>query len=686
MSSDAHWAVLTFDSAASATRALSSLRSMGALQVFQETTRTVVKDAFVPVDPYYFPNNPSSPWPGQWTLNNTFTAGRDINVIPAWNNDFTGLGITVGIVDDGVLVTHPDLTAGISLTNGKNFQNGSSNPSPSYNDDNHGTAVAGIVAARGNTVGVVGVAPKSTIAGLRLDFYSGTFDTMDADATRYRSIVGDNAIRVKNHSYGPAAIFASAAGTTQAIRDSAAAGTIHVRSAGNARGSIAEDVNKYAERNIPETLVVGAIGSDGTFLPSSSYGASLTCVAPSCEFLAVTPGLLVLTTDRTGEGLGFNGAADSFPNADYTSRMGYTSAAAPLVTGAMVLLVERRPAADVRYAKHLIARSSKQVDPTDSTSASDGGWKTNAAGFKFNQNYGWGMIDVGSLLNQAALYTSATTLTTQTTGTVNVAAAVPDNNATGISRTFTLASGAPMEELLVTLNVTHTWRGDLEAFVTSPSGTTSRLFLQAGSDNGVNMNWTFSSNAFWGENPAGTWTIRLTDRGAADVGTWNSYVATARMGTLVPAATTINGTIDLQGWPGARLNGEPVTLELRDGSNAVVATINTTLNASGQYSISTPLTGTYDLTAKGRTWLRARRTALVVNGTTLNAQNFSLINGDSNGDNFVDLFDYLIMSDSYETGLGDSQFDARADLNGDDAVDLFDYLILSGAYELEGDV
>ena len=35
--------------------------------------------------------------------------GRSINVIPAWNNGYTGRGIVVTIVDDGVEKDHPDL-------------------------------------------------------------------------------------------------------------------------------------------------------------------------------------------------------------------------------------------------------------------------------------------------------------------------------------------------------------------------------------------------------------------------------------------------------------------------------------------------------------------------------------------------------------------------------------------------
>jgi hypothetical protein len=49
------------------------------------------------------------------------------------------------------------------------------------------------------------------------------------------------------------------------------------------------------------------------------------------------------------------------------------------------------------------------------------------------------------------------------------------------------------------------------------------------------VNWTFDTNAFWGENPFGTWTIRVRDVGSSYTGTWNSFWVTADMGDLVSA-------------------------------------------------------------------------------------------------------------------------------------------------------
>ena len=59
----------------------------------------------------------------------------------------------------------------------------------------------------------------------------------------------------------------------------------------------------------------------------------------------------------------------------------------------MALGKQANPNMDVRLAKHILARTSTIVNASDSSQTSDGGWRTNAAGIHFNQNYGFGLIN-----------------------------------------------------------------------------------------------------------------------------------------------------------------------------------------------------------------------------------------------------------------------------------------------------
>ncbi|PAM62063.1 hypothetical protein CEJ63_20375, partial [Acinetobacter baumannii] len=87
-----------------------------------------------------------------------------------FRNGIRGQGVTIAIVDDGLQIAHPDLAANVAAIAGKNFSNGSNNPSPSDpNRDNHGTMVGGIAGAVGaNGVGVRGVAPAATLKGFNV--------------------------------------------------------------------------------------------------------------------------------------------------------------------------------------------------------------------------------------------------------------------------------------------------------------------------------------------------------------------------------------------------------------------------------------------------------------------------------------------------------------------------------------
>lgn len=73
----------------------------------------------------------------------------------------TGRNVVVAEIDTGVELEHPDLRGQVALA--RNFVDGST-----YVGEMHGTAVAGIIAARADDgVGIAGVAPRATLMALR---------------------------------------------------------------------------------------------------------------------------------------------------------------------------------------------------------------------------------------------------------------------------------------------------------------------------------------------------------------------------------------------------------------------------------------------------------------------------------------------------------------------------------------
>lgn len=295
---------------------------------------------FYPDDPYFFYDFSTRPYfPGQWHLENNApqpdpyiqvrdpddgstgfvevsNTGVDANLREAWNCGYTGRGVVIGVVDDGVEGSQPDIAPNYRADLSANFTTSEivTPQGPVELDDNHGTCVAGVAAARGgNGIGGTGAAPYAQIAGLRiLDQNATSIDEISA----YYWKSGVNSangtieavaqIQVKNHSYGPDNPFEDAydADIDDALTRTAANGVIHVFAAGNERGEGGEDAAKNFINNNPNVISVAALGSDGKFANYSSYGSCVFVTAPSNR--SDFSGFGITTTDRAGADLGYN--------------------------------------------------------------------------------------------------------------------------------------------------------------------------------------------------------------------------------------------------------------------------------------------------------------------------------------------------------------------------------------------
>ncbi len=541
-------------------------------------------EAFAPNDPYFSYGAGSYWYPGEWHLENAGTVvsgktnnGVDAGLRGAWNLGYTGKGVTIGIIDDGVEGTHEDLKANYSAALSRKFLGGSilGPTGPIYQADNHGTSVAGVAAARGgNGIGGTGAAPYATIADLRL--LDDTVVTQDyinaylwASGVELKDgkyvITSDAQIQVKNHSYGKKYPWTrDDANIAKVMNRSAQNGVIHVWAAGNERGKMDEDSSKNQTHANSNIITVAALGSDGKYASYSNYSSSVFVTAPSNG----SGTLGIITTDRSGANLGYNRYSaqnlsgdngDVFPDTSYCSDFGGTSSATPLVAGIMALGKEANKYMDVRMAQHALVLTSTKVDPNDASAA--GGWIMNGAGNWFNPNYGFGKINAGKFVEKVAAIKGVSAQTSYSTPlqTVNETIKYLDaGNAGGTTKQITLTTAQlpaalrqPLEGVQVYLNFTHAKRGDLTAYVTSPYGTTSRLFnstahlpaAQQDDTSVTDFGWTFLSNAFWGEDPlggadkaSGKWVITMGDRvnkAAADLGTWNSYGLTLLMGKIL---------------------------------------------------------------------------------------------------------------------------------------------------------
>jgi hypothetical protein len=398
--------------------------------------------------------------------------------------------VRIGIVDDGLQTSHPDLSPNVDTTNGKDWNGNDSDPNPGAGDD-HGTACAGDAAARGNNgIGVSGSAPEATLVGMRL-IAAATTDTQEAEAMNYLPQL----IQIKSNSWGPddtGDILEAPGPLTKAALQSAAEtgrdgkGTISMWAGGN--GLDTNDNSNYdGYANSIYTIAVGAFDSLSRQAWYSEPGANLVITSPSS---GDAPALGKTTTDRTGSA--------GYVAGDYESDFGGTSSATPTAAGVVALMLEANPNLGWRDVQEILMRSAKKVNPSDAD------WKTPIAPANINHNhkFGAGLVDASAAVNLAIGWTNLGEQLKRTLAQSGLSVAIPNQNTTGITREFTVAAqdNIRVEHVTVTVDINHTSRGNLKITLTSPSGTVSRL-AEVHSDSGNNFpNWTFMTVRNWGEN------------------------------------------------------------------------------------------------------------------------------------------------------------------------------------------
>jgi hypothetical protein len=144
----------------------------------------------------------------------------------------------------------------------------------------------------------------------------------------------------------------------------------------------------------------------------------------------------------------------------------------------------------------------------------------------------------------------------------------------------------------------------------------------------------------------------------------------------------VSGTLSLEGFLGD-ITQQPIEVQLRaPGTHTVVEELFTFVNANGAYSFQTSQVGQFDVVFKAERHLADKVPNVTISTLPATGVNPSLLAGDVNDDNVVDLADFLILAANYEvTPL----LDPRGDVNWDGACDLADFLLLAANYDAAGD-
>ncbi|MGQ0766550.1 MAG: S8 family serine peptidase, partial [Gemmatimonadota bacterium] len=307
------------------------------------------RPAYTPTDPFYSL---------QYHLKNMqYFNGVpvDVNVEAAW--DLTiGSGVRVAIIDDGVDIQHAnsgggfagDLIGAFAGAQGYDAVNSAQAQcqgdafTPQQNDT-HGTAIAGIIAAtHNNGQGVVGISPGVVFTVVRI--FCGTYfpgeaaystDAQVASAINFAWQAGSHVI---NNSWATQGAFSA---PIQSAIDQATTmgrsgkGTVVVFAAGNSYPQAIGFPN-----NLPNVATVGAITRFGPRAFYSQTGVSVDLVAPS----GPSPGPCGAGDFVTIDLWGSPGCNDGpGGNINYSATFTGTSAAAPQVAAAAALILSREP-------------------------------------------------------------------------------------------------------------------------------------------------------------------------------------------------------------------------------------------------------------------------------------------------------------------------------------------------------
>ncbi|HEV7745767.1 MAG TPA: S8 family serine peptidase [Pyrinomonadaceae bacterium] len=301
---------------------------------FAEPNFLIRKDQVVTSDPQFA---------DQWALRNIGQGagqfGSDINVAAAWNTTTGSQSTVIAVVDSGIDFTHPDLSDN-EWTNVTHGPEGDAHGWDYITDSGvikdeqgHGTAIAGIIAAEGNNaVGITGVMWRASLMSLRVLDNTGTGDIGDAvEAIDYAV---NNGAQVINLSWGTT-------GNSQILKDAIERamrrGVVVVCSAGNNGQDV--DTSPYypASFGLRDLIAVASTDNFDQLITWSDYGRRNVSVA--------APGNNILTTRMGGGYWTVNG----------------TSASAPLVSGVAGLLKSVRPNANPQSVARAISDGARNV-------------------------------------------------------------------------------------------------------------------------------------------------------------------------------------------------------------------------------------------------------------------------------------------------------------------------------------
>ncbi|NJS11369.1 MAG: S8 family serine peptidase [Microcoleus sp. CSU_2_2] len=297
--------------------------------------------------------------------------GRDLIKAPeVWAQGLTGDGIVVAVIDSGIDYNHPDLTGNIWSNNGENgvdatgrnkanngidddnngfvddfrgwdFVNNDNDPS---DDNNHGTHISGLVAAKRDGVGITGVAPTAKIMPLKI-LDRGGFGKIRDEINAINYAVANGA-KIVNVSLGGLQLNDD---ELNVIRSAEAKGIIVISAAGNNASPQVDYPARFANE---VGIAVASIQRNQQFSEFSNRAGTEVInyfIAPGGD------------GGRADSGDIYSTVPLSVPGIPYRYFAG-TSMAVPHIAGVIALMLQANPNLTPAEIKRILAETANRSD------------------------------------------------------------------------------------------------------------------------------------------------------------------------------------------------------------------------------------------------------------------------------------------------------------------------------------
>jgi subtilisin-like proprotein convertase family protein/subtilisin family serine protease len=552
-----------------------------------ETDEVLLSEPNITVTEQSFYTPSDSMFSEQWHLHHTggpfLSADSHIDAVRAWDLTRGERSVVVAVADDSCDVNHSDFQAQGKIISPRDLAGLDFEPLPENEDDNHGTACCGVAVAEENGAGAVGVAPGCALMPIRT---SGFLD--DSSIEDLFGWAADHGASVVSCSWGPAAInFPLSLRQRNALHRAATLGRngkgcVIIFASGNANRPVDGTVN---ERGWPNNLLNGptrwldgfaahedviAVAACTSQARKSAYsnwgrqisvcapsnnahpGTSLPNVGPTRTYPRITTPIVgrgIVTTDRVGP--------SGYSSTDYTFDFGGTSSACPTVAGVAALVLSANPDLTAREVREIMESTADKItDPGQDPQLEQslGSYDQNG----HSQWFGYGKVNAFRAVTEAIRRKGAEasrTFRQSSTPALNI----PDNNPEGVRDQIRFNEAAIVSSVKVSVDLTHTYKGDLRLTLIAPSGASVTLHDRAGGS-ANNIQGVFDSistpglSRLAGQSMQGAWTLLVQDLAAIDVGQLNRWE--------LEIEGRANAVVELQENPGATIpDNNPAGIE-----------------------------------------------------------------------------------------------------------------------------